>query len=428
MNDLELFLQDKPGCGLTMKDICLIILLFADDMVILGNSVEDLQTRLDLLYEYCTKWGLEVNTDKTKIVVFRNKGPIKRNETWKYGEKSLDIVDNFNYLGVVFNYTGSFVLNSQYIHGKAIKALNVLINNMIKYDVQPKIALQLFDAFVGSTLNYACPVWGFNKYNDLERIHLRFCKFVLGVRQNACNAAVYGELGRYPLYIHRYIQILKYWFKVKDSSNIILKTMYQVSKNRCEKGYKSWALSVKQILDEHGFSHVWISPWLYNENTFIPTFKQKVYDCFLQKWRSDINNSSILNIVYSHLHEQFIMSKYLTVLKSKTYRSYLARIRISAHHLRVQTGRYGQNRIPRNERSCLLCGSSEVEDEFHFILICPRFADLRRKYIDLYYSKKPSMYKLITLLNQDNKQLLLNLCNYLKFAQTRRNNFLGTLT
>ena len=45
-------------------------MLFADDMVILGKDKGDLQTSLDLLEMYCHKWGLQVNTDKTKIVVF----------------------------------------------------------------------------------------------------------------------------------------------------------------------------------------------------------------------------------------------------------------------------------------------------------------------------------------------------------------------
>ena len=51
-------------------------------MVILGNSKEDLQHSLDLLYAYCSKWGLEVNISKTKIIVFRKRGRVKENEKW----------------------------------------------------------------------------------------------------------------------------------------------------------------------------------------------------------------------------------------------------------------------------------------------------------------------------------------------------------
>ena len=62
VEDLELFLQRSVDCGLTVYDITLILLLFADGMVILGLSQQDLQNSLNLLYEYCLKWGLTVNT------------------------------------------------------------------------------------------------------------------------------------------------------------------------------------------------------------------------------------------------------------------------------------------------------------------------------------------------------------------------------
>ena len=74
VEDLELFLQNKIDSGLTLDDIILILLMFADDMVIYGTSLEDLQNSLNQLKIYYDTWGLSVNTDKTQIVVFRKKG------------------------------------------------------------------------------------------------------------------------------------------------------------------------------------------------------------------------------------------------------------------------------------------------------------------------------------------------------------------
>ena len=81
--------------------------------------------------------------------------------------------------------------------------MHVLYSNISKHFVNPKISLELFDAFVNPVINFRCQIWGFTKSKELERIHLKFCKMVLGVKQCTCNAAVYGELGRYPLYINR---------------------------------------------------------------------------------------------------------------------------------------------------------------------------------------------------------------------------------
>ena len=43
LEDLELYLQNRAESSLLIDDIILIILLFADDMVILGKSPEELQ-------------------------------------------------------------------------------------------------------------------------------------------------------------------------------------------------------------------------------------------------------------------------------------------------------------------------------------------------------------------------------------------------
>ena len=42
------------------------LLLYADDMIIFGNTAEELQKGLDLLQDYCQRWKLIVNTEKTK--------------------------------------------------------------------------------------------------------------------------------------------------------------------------------------------------------------------------------------------------------------------------------------------------------------------------------------------------------------------------
>ena len=127
VEDLELYLQTSDLSGLKLQDITLILLLFADDMVIFGEDQNDLQNSLNMLSEYCERWGLEVNTDKTKVMVFRKQVRVERDINFYYDDQRLEIVDDFNYLGVVLNYTGSFTLNQQNLSGKGLKAMNVLL-------------------------------------------------------------------------------------------------------------------------------------------------------------------------------------------------------------------------------------------------------------------------------------------------------------
>ena len=48
----------------------LYLLLYADDTVVFAESPEELQTALDTMQSYCDTWKLQVNTSKTKVVIF----------------------------------------------------------------------------------------------------------------------------------------------------------------------------------------------------------------------------------------------------------------------------------------------------------------------------------------------------------------------
>ena len=88
-------------------------------------------------------------------------------------------------------------------------------------------------------------------------------------------------------------------------------------------------------------------------------------------------------------------------------------------------GRTSRNFIPRNMRICSNCDSSDVEDEYHFICICPKFETLRKQYIKRCYFVKPSMYKFMELISTENKAILINLAKYIKHALSLRNTYVN---
>ena len=56
-----------------------------------------------------------------------------------------------------------------------------------------------------------------------------------------------------------------------------------------------------------------------------------------------------------------------------------------------------------------LCNLNVLEDEFHFVLQCTKYNDLRKKYIKKYYWHRPSTFKLVQLLSVKNRKELCNL-------------------
>lgn len=423
IEDLELYLGSRPDSGILLDDLTLILLLYADDMVLFSDTAEGLQQSLYDLKMYCDRWGLTVNVDKTKVMVFRKRGPLRVNERWIYNDIQLEVVDTFNYLGVVFDYNGNFSHNTQMLVGKALKAMNCLLTNTKDFDFTPKTMCSLFDSFVSSILSYSAEVWGYTRNKDIERIQLKFLKRILNVKLSSSNIAIYGELGRYPLYVNRFVKIVKFWFKVIHSDNCILQQSYSLLLQDLNNDKVNWCSNVKALLYENGFGYVWEMPLAVDPNQFMILFKQRLLDVFTQKWRSDINDSAVLN-VFSHLKQDFQYSDYLSIITNKLYRSIITKFRISAHSLRIEIGRYGQNRLERNERTCEVCQSRDIEDEYHMIFICTRYKLLRKRYIDKYYYERPNMLKLTQLLSNSNEQTLVNLACFLNCSLKVRRNYL----
>ena len=276
-------------------------------------------------------------------------------------------------------------------------------------------------------MNYSCEIWGNSKSKEIERIHLKFCKKILNVKLSTSNVTVYGELGRYPLYINRFTRILKYWFKILSTDNCILKAVYTCAYDDCCNSKKNWLYDVKNMLYRNGYGYVWEDPFSVNHKSFVLLFKQKLFDCFQQELFENINNSRTLT-VYRAVKNTFLYEPYLDIIKNNKHRQLLTRLRVSAHRLRIESARYGRNRLERHERLCEICEDRTVEDEYHFILICGKYKDLRNILLPKYYTRRPSMLKFVELLSCTKKNTLCNLCQYIEKALVIRQNCIRNIS
>ena len=70
VNDLESNLA-SVDTGIQILHVKLFVLFYADDAVIFANSSTELQGAIDEFEKYCLKWKLKVNTEKSRIVIFK---------------------------------------------------------------------------------------------------------------------------------------------------------------------------------------------------------------------------------------------------------------------------------------------------------------------------------------------------------------------
>ena len=159
INDLYESLLNDNDDYITLNDLKLFLLLFADDAVLFSYTREGLQILLDRLKNYCDKWGLTVNISKTVVMVCKNGRPSQDAEIYYDGRK-LATVTNFSYLGVSLSYNGKFHVTQKKLSEQALRALFALNSTCQKISMNISEKLQLFDTLILPILMYGACIWG----------------------------------------------------------------------------------------------------------------------------------------------------------------------------------------------------------------------------------------------------------------------------
>ena len=182
--------------------------------------------------------------------------------------------------------------------------------------------IKLFDSLV---LNYASEVWGYDDCKDIEIVHNKFCRYLLGVKKSTNIAAMYGELGRMPLRVVRKLRMLKYWIRILENSN---------------------------------------------ENPFVYKIYEMMYNYVIQGRYRVINNWAF-------------------------------------------------------QIKC--CISNSIESEYNFLLVCPLYTDLRRKYLPRFCWSFININKFKCLMGNDTERSYLKTEKFIYYAANRREEFLSNV-
>ncbi len=205
--------------------------MFADDLVLLADSVAGLQKAVDTLSGFCKTWDLQVNLTKTRVVPFTH--PRSHNEPIiTLNSIPIEVVKEYKYLGLLLSSNGSLKPAINLLAGQANKALHSLIKKAtcLHYP-NPHILSHLFDSLVRPITEYACEICSFSNANELELLHRHFCKFALALPSSASNLVVYGDLGHVSLMSKYKITLVKYWLRLATYWNVpsLLQGAYQLT-------------------------------------------------------------------------------------------------------------------------------------------------------------------------------------------------------
>jgi len=144
---------------------------------------------------------------------------------------------------------------------------------------------------------------------------------------------------------------------------------------------------------------------------------QRIHDQYIQTWFCELDQSPKL-ITYRLYKISFCYEPYLSRIYNYNLRTCLSRFRCSSHKLFIEEGRH--HNIARELRLCKYCNMNMIENEYHFLLVCPFYQDLRRKLLPNYYCSWPSTHKFVALITTNNSTILKRLSSYINSANKRR--------
>ena len=428
INDFQGFLSQKIEGLKSMNDLLsefdvyakLCVLLYADDTVILTESEKDLQCALNALSDYCKQWDLTVNLDKTNVVIFskRRKAP---KITFLYEGKVVKVAEDYTYLGVVFNFDGSF--KKAIDHQKAVgqRALQALYSKIRILALDVDTSLELYQRYVMPILLYGSEIWAFDKTNvaSLEIFNRRFLKELLGLYKFTPTCMVLGESGQPKLADLANTRQIGFWAKLA-SDNVarlskhilpLITSLHdqpiQAGSNKCFT-FK-WLANIKQNLDAVGMSYAHMLPYPFHANQLISEFKLRLADSNLQTWNQSVWENELCSN-YRMYKSAPNLSIYLLMLPSRQ-RTSLCRFRCRSHRLPVCARRFNKE-APESSMRCTLCNSNDVGDEFHYIFVCNAFKAERARFIPSKFLKGPNALKYTELFESQDVQILADLAKF----------------
>ena len=374
-------------------------LMFADDLVLISLTSAGLQACLEKVQNYCATWRLKVNVTKTKVMIFNKSGHMKKKYVFKIDGIQLDIVKEYKYLGVTLNISDSAKQTAKIMKDKALKAIFKILKSFNGRPSSIKVGIKLFETLVKPIMLYGSESWGAGLYkfeqllkiekgktklyfdNPLEKLQIKWYKGLLGVNRKATNIAVLAELGKYPVAIDIATNLIKYWLRIVNfDSSALIYECYTDNVLLLQGQNKCWLKAVREILYATGFHQVWLDQNTQDKTHLASDVREKLEEIYQEQWKLDLwddpradNSQGNKLRTYRRFKEEHKMELYLTKVKDTKTRKDITRLRISAHSLEIEKGRYLMK--PIEERKCNNC--SVIEDEFHVLMKCPSYEEAR---------------------------------------------------
>jgi hypothetical protein len=417
INGLAEELKGK-GFGVQIAGKLTPLLMYADDVVFLAGSIEELRQMNDVVTGYARRNRYRLNGDKSAVMAFNVDPATKEavaSEPWRLSGEVVKVKDKYKYLGVdvltnVKDWTPYF--NRAIAKAKRVSAD---LEWACRRDggLRPRSAATLWKAIVRPVLEYTAEIWAGDISGPLaaraEAVQTNFARTILGLVgcQSISNDVLRAEMGMEKLSARWEKLRLGYWRRLNvASADRTLSALASLRRKHViwdQKGSKDgWMGSTRSLLKKHGMLSHWFDPSLCVDQCK-DEWKDIVYEAVeskegevLRQRLSSMSGEAVARYArikhWGTVTEEFaafagevgrrgalVPEPYLDDRSESVGRRLKLMCRLGCLPTMDRVAR--EEKLPPSEGRCRLCAEGEVEDLQHLLLSCPAHNRPRAKMV-----------------------------------------------
>ncbi|KAL4120153.1 hypothetical protein QTP88_012884 [Uroleucon formosanum] len=184
--------------GISINGTRLNNLSYADDAIVFADSIEGLQLLMDRITEASMRYGLDINTNKTKFMIIS-----KEDITGVHlsiNQSRIERVHKYQYLGTVINDQWDNAEEIKCRIGKARSVFNLMNASFKSHNLSIQLKIRLLRCYMFSTLLYGAETWTLTKAtsNKLEVFELWLYRRILRISwtEKITNVEVLRRMGK----------------------------------------------------------------------------------------------------------------------------------------------------------------------------------------------------------------------------------------
>ena len=348
-------IMQATSLGFRNEQFYIPMLFFADDGLILSKSEQEMKTMLKEISNVSKACGLDINKNKSAIIIYNLKDQITEIE-------GLSVKESLKYLGLsIGNKRNLFSKQKKDMITKAQKMANMTYGIIGKSCNRLMIGKVYWKSLALPSILYGGNIISLTEQdiNKLQVIENGVYRQMLGGPRYAPNCTLRGEVGASMMKTKVIKGHLQYIRNTLQGNNTLLK---EIMVTQMEEGYTRWAKTTKTYLNQ-------IKLKLKDMNTVSKgEIKEYMRKWDEEKWKEEMESKTSIKIYRKyklHIEEDQIYDN--TQASTILYQARTNTLQLS-----------DRNRFGKESTACKLC-KAEIEDLEHFLLHCQTLNNVRQE-------------------------------------------------